>query len=101
MGLSVCQLVSAALSSGSLLWNELAVLERKEDRDLVTGEKLLTIRSILAERLESMGHAVLEHRPMQLPANFRWKESIFPQAPAKRNTRIPWSPATKRLSLFC
>jgi hypothetical protein len=39
----------AALTSGSLFWNELAVLERTQDRDLATREKLLKIRSVLAK----------------------------------------------------
>jgi hypothetical protein len=54
----------AALSSGSLFWNELAVLERKQDRDLVAAEELLRIRSLLAKRLETIADAVLEHKPI-------------------------------------
>ena len=54
----------AALSSGSLFWNELAVLERKQDRDLVTAEELRRIRTLLAKRLETMADAVLEHKPI-------------------------------------
>jgi hypothetical protein len=54
----------AALTSGSLFWNELAVLGRKQDRDLVTREELLRIRSVLARRLETMADAVLERKPI-------------------------------------
>jgi multidrug resistance protein MdtO len=54
----------AALSSGSLFWNELAVLERRQDRDVLTAEGLLRIRSVLANRLETLADAVLEHKPI-------------------------------------
>jgi multidrug resistance protein MdtO len=54
----------AALTSGSLFWNELAVLERTQDRDLATREKLLKIRSALAKRLETIADAVVEQKPI-------------------------------------
>ena len=54
----------AALSSGSLFWNELAVLERRQDRDVLTAEGLLRIRSVLANRLETMADAVVERKPI-------------------------------------
>jgi multidrug resistance protein MdtO len=51
----------AALASGSLFWNELAVLERKQDRDLTMNKELLKIRCAVANRLEAMADAVAEH----------------------------------------
>jgi multidrug resistance protein MdtO len=57
-------MLRAALSSGSLFWNELAALERKQDRDLVTREELLRIRSVLAKRLETMADAIVGQKPI-------------------------------------
>ena len=57
-------MLRAALTSGSLFWNELAVLERTQDRDLVTTQGLLRIRSVLAKRLETMAVAVVDQRPI-------------------------------------
>ena len=54
----------AALSSSSLFWNELAVLEHNQDGDLVSDDDLLQIRSVLAKRLETMADAVLERKPV-------------------------------------
>jgi hypothetical protein len=42
----------------------LAVLERRQDRDLVTREKLLKIRSALATRLKTIADAVVEEKPI-------------------------------------
>ena len=55
-------LLRAALTSGSLFWNEVAVLERKQNRDPATHEKMLKIRSTLAKRLEAIADAVIQQR---------------------------------------
>ena len=46
--------LGAVLASGSVFWNELAVLERRQDRDLLIREKLVKIRS---KRLETTADA--------------------------------------------
>jgi multidrug resistance protein MdtO len=58
-------MLRAALTSASLFWNELAVLERTQDRDLVTDEELLKIRRAVAKRLETMAEAVVEQKPVE------------------------------------
>ena len=69
----------AALSSGSLFWNELAVLERKQDQDLVTGKELLRIRWVLAKGLETLADAVLEHKPIAALRETALEIQHFPQ----------------------
>ena len=54
----------AALASGSLFWNELAVLERNQNRDPATHEKMLKIRETLAKKLETIADAVVERKPI-------------------------------------
>jgi multidrug resistance protein MdtO len=54
----------AAVSSGALLWNQLAVLEREQDRDLSHSETVRKIRSLLAMGLEKMADAVVDHKPI-------------------------------------
>jgi multidrug resistance protein MdtO len=58
-------MLRAALSSGSLFWNELAVLERTEDRYLLRDEELLNIRSTVAKQLETMAEAVVGQNPVE------------------------------------
>ena len=55
-------ILRAALSSGALFWNELAVLERNHDRDLRTDPRLLTIRSTLAGGLDALAESVAKNR---------------------------------------
>jgi multidrug resistance protein MdtO len=61
-------ILRAALSSGALFWNELAVLERNQDRDLRTDPRLLTIRSTLAGRLDALAESVAKNRQIELQA---------------------------------
>lgn len=58
-------MLRAALTSGSLFWNELAVLERTQDRCLLTDEELLSIRRAVAKRLETLAEAVVEQKPVE------------------------------------
>ena len=58
-------ILRAALTSGSLFWNELAVLEREQDRDLVTSDELVTIRSALAEGLEAMANSLVQQKSIE------------------------------------
>ena len=55
-------ILRAALSSASLFWNELAVLERNEDRDLRSNRRLLMIRSRLAGGLDALAESVAKNR---------------------------------------
>jgi len=57
-------ILRAALSSGALFWNELALLERNQDRDLRSNPGLLTIRSTLAGGLDSLAESVAMNRPV-------------------------------------
>jgi multidrug resistance protein MdtO len=57
-------MLRAALTSGSLFWNELAVLERTQDRDMLKDEGLLNIRRAVAKRLETMAEAIAEQKPV-------------------------------------
>lgn len=57
-------ILRAALSSGALFWNELAVLERNQDRDLRSDPELLAIRSTLAGGLDSLAESVANNRPI-------------------------------------
>lgn len=56
-------ILRAALSSGALFWNELAVLERNEDRDLRASPRLLTVRSALSRGLDALAESVAKNRP--------------------------------------
>ena len=67
-------ILRAALSSGALLWNELAVLERRQDGDLRTSPRLLEIRTTLAGGLETLAQSVTESKAI-LPS---LQESTFP-----------------------
>jgi multidrug resistance protein MdtO len=58
-------ILRAALSSGALFWNELAVLERNQDRDLRTNPRLLTIRSTLAGGLDALAESVAKNRQIE------------------------------------
>jgi multidrug resistance protein MdtO len=58
-------ILRAALSSGALFWNELAVLERNQDRDLRSNPGLLTIRSTLAGGLDALAEAVAKNRQIE------------------------------------
>lgn len=58
-------MVRAALTSGSLFWNELAVLERTRDRYLLTDEEVVRIRQALAKQLETLAEAVVEQKPFE------------------------------------
>ena len=58
-------MVRAALTSSSLFWNELAMLERTQDRYLFTDEELAKIRGAVATRLETMAEAVVEQKPVE------------------------------------
>jgi multidrug resistance protein MdtO len=58
-------ILRAALSSGALFWNELAVLERSDDRDLRTSPGLLAIRSTLSSHLEDLAEAVAKNRAVE------------------------------------
>lgn len=58
-------ILRAALSSGALFWNELAVLERNDDRDLRNSPRLLAIRSILSNRLDDLAESVEKNRPVE------------------------------------
>ena len=71
-------MLRAALTSGSLFWNELAVLERKQDRDLVTGAKMLKIRSVLATRLKTIADAVVEEEPITPLRETSLEAGLFP-----------------------
>ena len=68
----------AALTSGSLFWNELAVLERKQDRDLVIWAKMLKIRSALATRLKAIADAVVEEEPITPLREASLEAGLFP-----------------------
>jgi hypothetical protein len=69
----------AALSSGSLFWNELAVFERKQDQDLLTAEELLRVRTVLTKNLETLADAVLEHKPIAALRETALEIQDFPQ----------------------
>ena len=71
-------ILRAALTSSSLFWNELVVLERKQDRDLVTGAKLLKIRSALATRLKTIADAVVEEEPITPLHETSLEDGLFP-----------------------
>ena len=58
-------ILRAALSSGALLWNELAVLERNQDRDLRANPRLLTIRLTLAGGLDALAESVAKNRQIE------------------------------------
>jgi multidrug resistance protein MdtO len=61
-------IVRAALSSGALLWNELAVLERNRDRDLRANPRLFMIRSTLAGGLDALAESVAKNRQIEQQA---------------------------------
>jgi multidrug resistance protein MdtO len=58
-------ILRAALSSSALFWNELAVLERSEDRDLRSNPRLLAVRSTLSTRLDDLAESVEKDRPIE------------------------------------
>jgi multidrug resistance protein MdtO len=58
-------ILRAALSSGALFWNELAVLERNQDRDLRSNPALLTIRSTLAGRLHALAESMAQNKQIE------------------------------------
>ena len=62
-------MLRAALTSGSLFWNELVVFERTQDRDLLADDALAKIRCLMAKRLETVAEAVVEEKPVE---PFRW-----------------------------
>jgi hypothetical protein len=49
----------------SLLWNELVVVGRTKDRDLLADKKLIKIRRVMANRLQTMAEAVSEEKPVE------------------------------------
>ena len=61
----------AALTSGSLFWNELVVLERTQDRDLLADDALVKIRRLVAKRLETLAEAIVNEKPVE---PFRWPD---------------------------
>jgi multidrug resistance protein MdtO len=58
-------ILRAALSSGALFWNELAVLERNQDRDLRSNPGLLAIRSTLAGGFDALAESVTKNRQVE------------------------------------
>ena len=58
-------ILRAALSSSALFWNELAVLERSQDRDLRSSPRLLAVRSALSTRLDDLAESVEKNRPIE------------------------------------
>ena len=58
-------ILRAALSSGALFWNELAVLERSEDRDLRNNPRLMEVRSTLSTHLDDLAESVEKNRPIE------------------------------------
>jgi multidrug resistance protein MdtO len=58
------KILRAALSSGALFWNELALLERNQDRDLRSNPGLLKIRSTIAGGLDSLAESVAKNSPV-------------------------------------
>ncbi len=72
-------ILRAALSSSALFWNELAVLERSEDRDLRSNPRLLTVRSTLSSHLEYLAESVEKNRAIEPTAAERFDEpQCFP-----------------------
>jgi hypothetical protein len=67
-------ILRAALISGALFWNELAVLERNQDPDLRTNPRLLTVRSALSSGLDALAESVAKNRPIEPPAAERLAE---------------------------
>jgi multidrug resistance protein MdtO len=74
-------ILRAALSSGALLWNELAVLERRPDRDLQNNPRLLGIRSTLAGGLETLAKSVTENKRIAPPTEQRGSVAEYPSDP--------------------
>jgi multidrug resistance protein MdtO len=74
-------LLRAALTSGSLFWNELAMLERKQDRDLATDKELLKIRRAVAKELEAMADAVVEYKSIAQLGETALETDHFPLSP--------------------
>jgi multidrug resistance protein MdtO len=61
-------ILRAALSSAALFWNELAVLERNEDRDLRRNPRLLAIRSTLSSALNALAESVAKNKQIEQQA---------------------------------
>ena len=61
-------ILRAALSSAALFWNELAVLERNEDRDLRLNPRLLAIRSTLSSALNALAESVAKNKQIEQQA---------------------------------
>jgi multidrug resistance protein MdtO len=57
-------MLRAALTSGSLFWNELALLERRQDRDLLEDQELGGIRRVIAKKMDEVAQAVVEEKPV-------------------------------------
>jgi multidrug resistance protein MdtO len=74
-------LLRAALTAGSLFWNELAMLERKQDRDLATDKELLKIRRAVAKELEAMADAVVEYKSIAQLGETALETDHFPLSP--------------------
>ena len=73
-------ILRAALSSGALFWNELAVLERNQDRDLRSNPGLLTIRSTLAGGLDALAESVAKNRQIEPLARQPFPVAQLPEA---------------------
>jgi len=69
-------ILRAALSSGALFWNELAVLERNQDRDLGGDPGLSTIRSTLAGGLDALAESVTKNRQIEPLAGLPFPEQL-------------------------
>jgi multidrug resistance protein MdtO len=61
-------IIKAGLTAVALFWNQLAVLQRKDDRDFVTEPGLIELRSKLAAQLDSMADSVCERKPFAVAA---------------------------------
>ncbi len=84
-------ILRAALSSGALFWNELAVLERNQDSDLRSSPQLLTVRSALSSGLDALAESVAKNRPIEPPVAERLAElqrSLDPREAAYASTMM-------------
>jgi multidrug resistance protein MdtO len=56
-------IIKAGLTAVALFWNQLTVLEKRDDRDFVTEPGLMELRRKLAAQLDSMADSVCDRKP--------------------------------------
>jgi multidrug resistance protein MdtO len=74
-------ILTAALTAIALFWNQLAVLDREDDRDFLTEPELIRMRQQLAEHLDMLATAIASKTPSPVFATGTLVDSTILKSP--------------------